>query len=213
MSSVRRKVSTGKFGGRSTSEGVDRLVLTASLRVDKPKVNITFPEKPAVNEVTDKVKDILVVGVPPEGKSAADTKISSPEVERETKVAAAEDVPAENVQAANIPAADIPVEDAQAADIPVEDAQAADVPVEDAQVADTPAKDTQVENIDDRNILTSEPSVVKTDGLIDEDMLRDMISDIVREELQGDLGEKITRNVRRLVRREIHRTMVSTQLE
>ncbi len=200
MSSVRRKVSTGKFGGRSTSEGVDRLVLTASLRVDKPKINITFPEKPAVNEVPDKVKDILVVGVPPEGNSAADTKIISPEVERETKVmdAAAEEVPAEEV----------PAEDVQAADVP-----AADNPAADISVADTQAEDTQVENIDDRDILTSEPSVLKTDGLIDEDMLRDMISDIVRQELQGDLGEKITRNVRRLVRREIHRTMVSNQLE
>jgi len=195
MSSVRRKVSTGKFGGRSTSEGVDRLVLTASLRVDKPKVNITFPGKPAVNEVPDKVKDILVMGAPPEGNSAPDAKISSPEVERETKVVgvAAEEVPAEDV-----PAEDNPAEDVQAADIPV---------------ADTQAEDTNVENIDDRDILTSEPSVMKTDGLIDEDMLRDMISDIVREELQGDLGEKITRNVRRLVRREIHRTMVSNQLE
>lgn len=162
--------------------GVDKLVLTASLRVDKPKINITFPEKPVLVEVADKIGKTKVTNsqTNKDGNSVPDASISNPDAARDATV---KDTAAEVVPAKGIPA-------------------------DDAQAVDEPAQ-----NKDDRDILISEPSVVKTDGLIDEDMLRDMISDIVREELQGDLGEKITRNVRRLVRREIHRTMVSNQLE
>jgi len=162
MSSVRRKISTGKIGGRNKTMGVDKLVLTASLRVDGSNNNSPFTEKPILAEVPDFV-----------------------EMDNDQPANDGDSTPVDEIRAdANLETEDM----------------------------DKPADDSPVDDMDDREILTSDPSAFNTGILIDEDTLRDMISDIVRQELQGDLGEKITRNVRKLVRREIHRTMVSNEL-
>ncbi len=55
MSSVRRKVSNGRHGDRSTLAGVDKLVLTDSLRVDHSANNAPFTEKPILAESPGRV--------------------------------------------------------------------------------------------------------------------------------------------------------------
>ncbi len=46
MSSVRRKISTDKANGKNASSGVDKLVLTASLRVAEPNASPANAEQP-----------------------------------------------------------------------------------------------------------------------------------------------------------------------
>jgi cell pole-organizing protein PopZ len=82
MSSVRRKVSTGKTNGRNGSAGVDKLVLTASLRVDGSTASTANTEQPVLAEVTDSVE---AANDQPnhEDDTTAEAQMSTPEADPE----------------------------------------------------------------------------------------------------------------------------------
>jgi hypothetical protein len=78
MSSVRRKVSTGK----AASAGVDKLVLTASLRVDGSTASPPNKEQPVLAEAPDSAE---VANDQPDRKddTTAEAQISTPEADPE----------------------------------------------------------------------------------------------------------------------------------
>jgi small subunit ribosomal protein S16 len=83
-------------------------------------------------------------------KSAPGKKRQEREAEAAEKLAAAQEVPAEEAPAADAPAeeapaADAPAEEAPAADAPAEEAPAADAPAEEAPAADAPAEEDKKE--------------------------------------------------------------------
>lgn len=210
ISSVRRKVQSGKTGGKSKTMGIDKLILTASLRVDDGTDMRPVEQTPVVADAPEAV--VMSDDQPAHNgdplsddgmKSDADPDVVK--MDNPVETVAAEDSPAEDVV---VDVDDSPVEQSPVEIGAAEDAAEIDSTAEVVAVEVNPADDTG-----NQEVSASGSSLVASNTPpMDEDMLRDLISEIVRQELQGELGEKITRNVRKLVRREIHRTMVSNDL-
>jgi len=198
LSSVRRLITHGSDAvDEDTREddrpGAEKLLLTPSLRIDKPKkasrtpTFIRSPREPSALEARIAELERAVSSQPgdwePDGSEAEDEETPSSFVFRHEPKRAGDAAATESIAMGPLRPQVVGLDENEPPGIVAPEIEANDnAPVTDA-------------------------------GEIDEAALREIVAQMVRTELQGELGERITRNVRKLVRREIHRALITRDIE